>query len=246
MVPHPNPALESARQSARVTNREAQASRAVQRPQSLTNMFPSALSIPVWFDKITVPAGLAAPAAGISYLYGLRRLVVGNNGDIVRNAAFYGAYFQLRPTDWNGKGTGGGAGSSGSWGDNRGEKAAIVIGRNLQNFREGGFTEYRAAMPGIDGHNAGVVDNTRVPSFLMTQTFPPGDWGDTAPQLALVPRTLAPAATRLIEGNTLDVGLLLNGAQVAAISAGVPKTIIGYANIDIYVVSTDQDTDFRQ
>lgn len=246
MLTHPNPAIATGLKAGDVSKAEARSVRAKERPSSLTNMFPTALSIPVWFDKITVPAGIAAPPAGVSYLYGLRRLVVGANGDIVRNAAFYGAYFQLRPTDWNGKGTTGGAGSSGSWGDNRGEKAAIVIGRNLQGFNEGGWTQYRAAMPGIDGHNAGVVDNTRVPSFLMTQTFPPGDWGDTAPQLALVPRTLAPAATRLIEGNTLDIGFLLNGTQLSTISAGVPKTIIGYASIDIYVVSTDQDTDFRQ
>ncbi|MBS0187200.1 MAG: hypothetical protein JSS51_03970 [Planctomycetes bacterium] len=209
--------------------------------RTLSAIFPPQRTYQCGFDKITVPSGLSAPAAGNCYVYGLRRWTIGP--DIAAEGVLLGAFFQMMPTDYNGLGWASSAASASAWGDVRGAKAAIVVGYNWKQMNPGAFSVIRTPFPGIEAGGFGASSQAPDENFLFTIGFPPGSFGDTLPQKLYAIRALAPAAQRLKRGATLDVGLLLNGAQVAAASSGSPKSIEGLAHVQLHVGQLTQEID---
>lgn len=214
------------------------------RPRSLAEVFPGQRTYKAGFDKIPVPAGLASLPAGLSYMYGLRRFTVGAQSDIENEAVLLSVYFQLAPTDWNAYGWTGSAGGGSGWGDNRGLKAALVIGLNLRDLQPGAWRATKSFIPGIESGDYGFSTQNPEPQYLLVQSFPSGAWNDTTPQRLYVPRTFSPAGIRLRTGSTLDVGLIVNGTQIKAASDAAPRLICGFADLSLHVATLNQDIPF--
>lgn len=211
--------------------------------RSLAGFFPGQRTYQCGFDAITVPAGLSAPTAGNCFLYGLRRFVIGT--DIEAEGVLIGAFFDLLPTDYNGYGWTSTAASASAWGDVRGAKARIVVGFNMKQMSVGAFNVVKTPTPGIESGTYAVPTGAPEPQFIFSMGFPPGSFNDTLPQRLYAPRSLAPAAQRLTRGGTLDVGILFNGAQIAAASAGTPKVLHGFAHIQLHVATLTNDLDLH-
>lgn len=226
-----------------ITVEEARMREAQPPARSLASIFPNQRTYPVGFDAITVPAGLSAPTSGFCFLYGLRRFNIGS--DIENDAVLISSFFEVWPTDWNGTGWTGGNASASAWGDARGAKARIVIAYNWKQMQPGAFTPVRTPYAGIDSGGYGVPPGTPESQHLCHMGFPAGSFGDTIPQKLYATRSIAPAGQRLLRGGTLDVGILFNGAQVAAASAGTPKVFHGCANIQLHIATLTQDLDLR-
>lgn len=190
-----------------------------------------------YFHQIPVPGSLNALTipAGMSAWYGLRRIQIGRDG--APELAFAGAHLELLSCDVDGAGVSGqvsaagGAGTALPWGDALGRSAALVVGTRLP-MTVGQWTPAAADIPGIQmAVSTAAPERTRISPehparYLIVQQFPPGKWSQSPPGWVCQRYTTLGGIHVLPAGTTLDVALVVAGAQVNALAEN--RVVCGY------------------
>lgn len=204
--------------------------------QDLAFRFPGVKVLRAGFDQVPL-GGYVSAAASWHAWYKLASWQVGGPNLPGEYLLMHGC-MSLMPTDWNGKGSSGEAASAVAWGDNRGLRAAIVVGVNLPGGPGQAWESapYYGVGVGYPLTTLGTIP-AQQPEYLFVSKFPGGEWTDTIPQTTIVPRSFAPAGRRLAAGENLDVCLVLNGTQAASV-ANDGKYIHGFADIQLGLVET--------
>lgn len=199
----------------------------------LVELLPQYITRRAWFTEIAT-AGGPTIATGHSAWYGLRRIDVA--GAIGEDLGLFGTRFEMLPCNTNGA-VAASAGTAGSWGDAKGNKAAIVVGKNLP-ITLNAWSSAKAFIPGVEWATAGtaglLVEDQEGPEILGSRGFPPGTLNDTAPQRHVDPIVSAPWVSPFRESDFLDVALVVNKAQFDTMK-GSSHIVVGFAHMTLFL-----------
>ncbi len=190
----------------------------------LLTLFPQFESRAVYASEIAVPAGVTI-AAGQAGWYMLRSFRIPRD---LPECAYIGMEATLLPTDVDGVAAPS-TGPAAAWGDVTGSKAQIVLAFNT-GLQLQSWTSRVAYLPGLDTAAPNLLNVAGAPEYLASTQFPPGKLSATTPTKLYAASRFLPAAARVIGGDTLDVCLVVNRAQVNAASIAEASFV---GNIDL-------------
>lgn len=211
--PHPIPAL--ARQGVISTGSDGGQVAAARKRLAPVNLAPTLRPEPAYFHRVPVNAPVIP--AGLAAVYGIRRVRPSAN---MLGIALLHISAELLPSDSTAAGPGGGVGDMIAWGDAKGITAKIIVGKSLAFMDEGAWTAAPLDLPGIDLANAGADPRTWIPPIPRPQQyfavfgFPGGSFGDADILRDIRDKPLAASASRISQGETLDVALVVKGDQI--------------------------------
>jgi hypothetical protein len=193
----------------------------------LGDQLPHCERLNAYFHNITVPGGVTI-ASGESawFVFGSWRV-----GADVGECSVAGATFDMLPT--NSTGSGGGI----SWGDAKGQSAAVVVGVNLGlPFQT--WASAAAHIPAIETSGFGLLGSRGNRAYLCRQKFPSGTYADANPsRVRVLDRTL-PLVRRCPRNTTIDVALVMRSSYASA------GTLIGEVAVDVLIVPSDSPVKF--
>ncbi len=244
-VPHPNPRLAEAGieigTPAQAGSRDY-ADMTTKRPppevydsrSPIADAMPGARTLRTGFREIAVPDGLSIEA-GASAAYVLRRWRCPTE---LPEGIIFGIGIEALAADVDGAATPS-TGTALAWGDVRGESAAIIIDRDFP-VEPGGWRSVRANVPGIETASGLLIDNSR--DYIGVYGFPPGKFSDSAPSKLYQNDRWAPAAHKLVRGQTLSAVLVVRRSFIHGL--GAARRLVGNVRLSIMFAPVFQDQKF--
>lgn len=191
---------------------------------------PDAIVFRGWFNAIAVAtAGLvqSGDTAWFPFLqFGVDARFGGSELLVVS------AEIEQSPCDTTGVG-GGAGGSAGAkaWGNIKGEKAALVIGRNL-GLKPGVWNSRRAGVPGVDGGGFGQDEDAPIIAI----GFPGGKYADDVPYTRIQPIAIPGSGYRLQRQDIFTTALVIDKTTY---DAAVGGTIYGRSVVSVRAVRAE-------
>jgi len=191
----------------------------------LITLFPQFISRAVYASEIAVPASPAI-AAGDAGWYMLRQFRVPKD---LPECAYIGMEATLLPTDVDGAATPS-TGTAGAWGDVTGVTAQIVLAFNT-GIQLRTWTSRPAWLPGLDTAANNLLNADNQPEYVASMQFPPGKLTATTPSKLYASTRFLPAASRVIQSDSLEVFVVVNRAQV---NAAANKRLCGCIDLRLH------------
>lgn len=128
-----------------------------------------------------------------------------------------------------------------TWGNTRGERAAIVFGDG--ELPTAGSV-WNGAACNIAGVCAGLsLNQSERPRYLGYQLFPPGSYTDAIAYKWSVPFLASPFIRRLTPDRRLQAALVIDGTQI---TAGANKSWVGSVSVSMHIGFTQHPVAFRR
>lgn len=199
------------------------------------DLFPQMAQWSVYFGEATVPTGVSL-STGDSAWWLLRSIAV---PQITDDFAFVGLDAELWPADSTGPVLAPSSGTAMVWSDDFAMKAAVVVDRNL-GLSPGLWNSRPAYIPQIEAPATAQAyhrlppDNPR--EYIKVLHLPPGGYTVSPIRTNIVLARWLPTVHRFVQNDALDVALVVNGAQIAAVPA--PRRLVGKIMMTLYGVRT--------